>query len=154
MNRRHFGNVRKLPSGRYQASYWHEGQRHVASDTFRAKADGLAHLSKIETELRMGSWLNPDMGRITVEKLAALWLRSNSQKRPSTRLRDEAIVRLHVLPRLGNRILPSVTLMDIQSLVDHWSKTKAPSTVVRQPRSPLTSTHEPRRPLIGKRPIE
>jgi hypothetical protein len=26
-SRRHFGNVRRLPSGWYQASYWHEGRR-------------------------------------------------------------------------------------------------------------------------------
>jgi hypothetical protein len=27
-NRRHFGNVRRLGSGRYQASYWHDGARY------------------------------------------------------------------------------------------------------------------------------
>ena len=29
--RRHFGNVSKLPSGRWQANYWHQGIRHVAA---------------------------------------------------------------------------------------------------------------------------
>jgi hypothetical protein len=38
--RRHFGSVRKLPSGRWQASYWHQGIRHVAADTFPATKDG------------------------------------------------------------------------------------------------------------------
>ena len=33
--RRHFGNVRKLPSGRWQASYWHQGLRHLAAGTSR-----------------------------------------------------------------------------------------------------------------------
>jgi hypothetical protein len=42
--RRHFGSVRKLPSGRYQASYWHEGERHAASHTFTAKAAAQAWL--------------------------------------------------------------------------------------------------------------
>ena len=40
--RRHFGNVRKLPSGRYQAAYWHEGRRHTAPMTFAAKAVDVA----------------------------------------------------------------------------------------------------------------
>ncbi len=50
--RRHFDNVRKLPSGRYQASYCHEGERHVAAGTFNAKAGGLAWLAITEADLR------------------------------------------------------------------------------------------------------
>jgi hypothetical protein len=37
--RRHFGSVRRLPSGRWQASYWWEGSRHIAARTLRTKAD-------------------------------------------------------------------------------------------------------------------
>ena len=58
MTRRHFGNVRKLPSGRYQASYWHEGLRHVASETFKAKADAQAWLSTKEADIVRGLWLH------------------------------------------------------------------------------------------------
>ena len=47
--RRHFGNVRKLPSGRYQASYWHEGERVIAEGTFPTKDDALAFLANAET---------------------------------------------------------------------------------------------------------
>jgi hypothetical protein len=39
--RRHFGSVRKRSSGRWQATYWHEGRLHSAG-TFAAKADALA----------------------------------------------------------------------------------------------------------------
>lgn len=52
--RRHFGNVRKLPSGRWQASYWHQGLRHVAADTFPAKSDALAFLMAAWCGLRFG----------------------------------------------------------------------------------------------------
>ena len=51
-SRRQFGSVRKLPSGRWQASYWHVGRRHVAPITFAFKADANAYLSSIETEVR------------------------------------------------------------------------------------------------------
>lgn len=51
-SRRHFGSVRKLPSGRCQASFWHEGERHLAPGTY-----GL--LSKVETEIRGGDWIDP-----------------------------------------------------------------------------------------------
>ncbi len=39
MSKRHFGSVRRLPSGRYQTSYWHEGVRHLAEQTFPTKGD-------------------------------------------------------------------------------------------------------------------
>ena len=43
--RRHFGTVRKLPSGRWQARYYdHAGRRHTAPRTFPAKADAFAYL--------------------------------------------------------------------------------------------------------------
>jgi len=41
--------VRKLPSGRWQASYWHEGERHVARETFATKTDALTFLSTKKT---------------------------------------------------------------------------------------------------------
>ena len=62
--RRHFGSVRKLPSGRYQASYWHEGDRHVADDTFAAKSDAQAWLSAKETDINRGQWVVPSATRI------------------------------------------------------------------------------------------
>ena len=54
--RRHFGSVRKLPSGRYQASYHQVGDRHAASDTFATKADALAWLSTVEADIRRGQY--------------------------------------------------------------------------------------------------
>lgn len=131
MRRRHFGNVRKLPSGRYQASYFHDGRRFVAEDTFRAKADAQAYLSRIETDLHRGAWLDPTAGRMTVASLADLWLASNARKRASTRKRDETILRLHVLPLLGTRQITNVTPPDIQALVNGWTEAHAPSTVHR-----------------------
>ena len=46
MKRRQFGSVRKLPSGRWQASYWHLGRRHIAEVTLLTKADANAYLAR------------------------------------------------------------------------------------------------------------
>ena len=53
--RRHFGSVRKLPSGRYQARYWHAGAECVAPSTFVTKADALAWLAAAETDIHRGA---------------------------------------------------------------------------------------------------
>jgi integrase len=131
-NRRHFGNVRKLPSGHYQASYWHEGQRHTALVTFKTKADALAYLATVETDLRRGAWIDPDAGKVKIEELAKEWLRSNPRKRESSRARDDSILRSHVLPVFGSRAIGSITRHDVQGLVDAWGTEQAPSTVRRQ----------------------
>ncbi len=41
-SRRHFGSVRRLPSGYYQASYWYEGLGTPLPKTFHQKADAHA----------------------------------------------------------------------------------------------------------------
>ena len=82
--RRHFGSVRKLPSGRYQASYWHEGERHTAPDTYKAKADAQAFLSVMETNLLRGEWLDPAAGRETFGSYGKRWLAHRPDLRPST----------------------------------------------------------------------
>ena len=71
MSRRYFGSVRKLPSGRWQASFWHDGQRHTAANTFTAKADALAYA---ETDLQRGEWIDPAAGKVTLSKYATDWL--------------------------------------------------------------------------------
>lgn len=72
--RRHFGSVRKLTSGRWQASYWVEGRRHVATVTFRAKGDALAWLSAVETDIRRGCWADPAEARTTLGEWLDHWL--------------------------------------------------------------------------------
>lgn len=130
--RSHFGAVRRLPSGRYQGSYWHNGTRHVAEHTFPAKADAHAWLAEVQTSIRRGAWVDPAGGRMTVADLAARWLEHDPTKRDTSRARDEIILRRHVLPRIGDARLTSVTPADVQALVKAWASTKAASTVSRQ----------------------
>jgi hypothetical protein len=38
---RSFGSIRKLPSGKYQARYWHLGKQIAAKHTYAVKTDAL-----------------------------------------------------------------------------------------------------------------
>jgi len=52
--------VRKLPSGRYQASYLGpDGRRHSAPETFERKPDASQWLAGMETEIAQGEWRDP-----------------------------------------------------------------------------------------------
>jgi integrase len=130
--RNHFGGVRKLPSGRYQARYWHAGAHHSAPMTFLAKADALAWLARTQTDIRRGAWVDPAGAQMTVAELATRWLEHDPSKRASTVARDEVILRLHILPQMGKRRVGDVTPPDLQRLVNEWAKRRAPRTARRQ----------------------
>lgn len=57
MARRPFGHVRKMPSGRWQASYTDEysGERILAPTTFRTKADANIWVSTVEADKARGT---------------------------------------------------------------------------------------------------
>ena len=108
--RRHFGNVRKLPSGRWQAGYWHDGQRHVAANTFAAKADALAYLSNAETDLQRGQWVDPLAGKVSFSSYATDWLKGRGDLRDTTRAKYDYLLKRHILPTLGTTSLSALAL--------------------------------------------
>ena len=127
---RPFGSVRQR--GRlYEASYWHNGRRHVAPMSFKTKGDARAFLSAVETDIRRGVWIDPWAGRLRVSELAREWTASNPTKRESTTAREELTLRLHVLPTMGDHRLERVGPPDIQRLVNAWGTEHAPRTVKR-----------------------
>jgi hypothetical protein len=129
--RRHFGSLRKLPSGRWQASYWHRGLHNVAPATFVTKADALAFLAVIETDVRRGVWIDPQSGRMTVAELGAQWIASNPGKRKDTLATDEYHLRVNIVPKLGKHRITDVAPSDLQNLVNELSTRLAPRTVSR-----------------------
>ena len=51
---RSFGSIRQLPSGRYQARYWHLGKQIPADTTFANKTDARRWLATIEADMFRG----------------------------------------------------------------------------------------------------
>ena len=84
-SRRHFGNVRKLPSGWYQASYWHEGRRHIAPETFQQKADAHAFLDAVSATIGRNDWVDRELGRISFGRYAELGWPSAPTSGPARR---------------------------------------------------------------------
>ena len=114
--RRRFGNVRRLPSGRYQASYvGPDGQRRTAPDTFRTKTDADRWLGGVETDLHRGGWVDDALGRQLFGDYARGWLRDNPKigdRWCETCLRN---LRLHLAP-LADLPLRAIT----PSVVRDW----------------------------------
>jgi len=133
--RRTFGTTRKLPSGRWQASYWNEGLRHTAPSTFMAKADANAYLANVETDLGRGEWIDPNAGKVTFRQYAERWRANQIHHRGGAASQIETNLRRHVYPFFGDRSLQAIRPSDIQAWVKVLSegnqsrKALAPATV-------------------------
>ena len=114
------GVVRKLPSGRWQASDWHEGDRHVARETFAAKTDALIFLSSKETDILRGEWVDPSAGKITFAEFASLWLANQSHLRPRTLELYRYLLGSHITPTFGQRQLSAIRTARWSPGTGHW----------------------------------
>ena len=97
MSRRHFGTVRKLPSGRWQARFLGpNGRRQTAPKTFGTKADANRWLAQAEADISRGSWLDQELGRTPFGEYARQWIADNPRLGPRSRETHKRNLRLHL----------------------------------------------------------
>ncbi|HEY1818926.1 MAG TPA: site-specific integrase [Trebonia sp.] len=99
-SRRGFGQIRKLPSGKFQASFIPPGggRRQNAPNTFTTKTDAKRWLKKVESDLARGTWLNDEIGSLAFGIYARSWLRDNTKIGPRYRETCTRNLRLHLAP--------------------------------------------------------
>lgn len=100
---RRFGNVRKLPSGRYQVRYpGPDGRLRSHPQTFDRKGDAERALSLIEAQMIAGDWTDPQRGKARLGDYARDWI----TQRPGLRIRTVDFYRWllakHIEPYLGD----------------------------------------------------
>lgn len=114
---RGFGNVRKLPSGRWQARYpGPDGRMRNAPRTFATKREGEKWLSITEGQLITGEWTDPERAKIRLADYAAKWINERAGLRPNTKALYEWLWAKHIGPRLGEMQLGKITT----ALVREW----------------------------------
>ena len=109
---RSFGNIRQLPSGRFQARYWHLGKQIPADTTFATKADARTWLSSVETDLRRGEHFEPTRANVRFGEYATAWL-ADRPVRPRTR-ELYASQLAHILPMYESAYLAEITPYDVR----------------------------------------
>jgi len=118
-NHRQFGFIRKLPSGRYQASYLGpDGLRRNAPETFATKSDAAAWLSTVEADLLRGEWIDPMLGKITLTDFGLRWIK---ERQLGVRTREEygRLFRNHLAPFLGGKALGDISTETVRSWRRH-----------------------------------
>jgi len=112
---RRFGNVRKLPSGRWQARYrGPDGLLRSAPETFSSKREAEQWLTVVESEVLRGDWSDPLAGRVSLGEYGQRWI---VEHRLGHRTREEyqRLWRHHVQPYLGRVELAEISTDTIRS---------------------------------------
>lgn len=143
--RRGFGWVRKLPSGRYQASYLGpDTRRHNAPVTFTTKGDAEGWLNDERLLLERNLWTSPaarvEAARqaelkakaeaVTFEAYALQWLAGRTLK-PTTRERYRSLLVAKLLPTFGPMELQAITPAAVRA----WWTAEGTATPTRRART-------------------
>ena len=117
---RRFGYVRRLASGRYQASYLGpDGRRRTAPETFERKKDADLYLARVETLLSRDEWTDPSRARIRLGDYAEVWIRERAGLRPRTVELYGWLLNKYVLPHLGPVPLGTLSTQMIRQWRSH-----------------------------------
>ncbi|UOT02266.1 site-specific integrase [Rhodococcus opacus] len=111
--RRSFGTVKQLPSGRWRASYVapSDGVRYAAPTTYPFKWEAEAWVAEERRKIDLGTWRPPgaEVARgLTLSTYAAQWLTERPLKTRTRALYDD-LLRLHINPGLGDVELSKLT---------------------------------------------
>ncbi|WP_082931104.1 tyrosine-type recombinase/integrase [Micromonospora sp. NBRC 110037] len=99
---RRFGNVRKLPSGRYQARYpGPDGRMRNAPETFARKSDADRYLTLVEAQIARREWIDPERAKVQLGDYARRWIDQRPNLRPRTIHLYGWLLDKHVVPYLG-----------------------------------------------------
>jgi integrase len=114
-DKRSFGQITKLPSGRLRARYLGpDGLRHSAPYTFETKGDAEAWLVDERRLLAAGTWQPPKVrakarqNKVTFEIYADSWLRDRDLK-PRTRQHYRSLLDRQLFPTFGHLGLKEIT---------------------------------------------
>ena len=106
---RRFGYVRKLPSGRYSASYIDpNGLRRFAPDTFPSKPEAVDWLTIQESLMVRREWTDPDRGKVPFGPYAAAWISERPGLRPRTVYLYRWTLAKHLEPSFGRVFLSDI----------------------------------------------
>jgi integrase len=108
-NKRRFGRVRELPSGRWQARYnGPDGIDRPAPHTFESKTSAERWLTVTEADVLKGDWTDPDAGRVLFGQYARDWIAERPALRFKTIKLYRYLLRRHLGPAFEARALADI----------------------------------------------
>lgn len=107
---------------------WHG--RQVATRTFERRADAVAWEQDQSRRLRLGDWIDPRRGRVSLSLVADAWLLTRDGVKRKTRETDRLVWANYIAPAFGRRPVASLTTAELSE----WA-----AQIVASGRSPATA---------------
>ncbi|SDM76162.1 Site-specific recombinase XerD [Streptomyces wuyuanensis] len=108
-------------TGPWQARY-RDPSGKQCGPTFPSLKEAQAHLDKVRTQVREGTYQDPKRGSITVDDWYAVWWPTVKTKSITTRNRKLSAWKVHVQPKWGRRKLNSITWIQVQDWITNEVK--------------------------------
>jgi hypothetical protein len=97
----------------YRARYRDPAGRE-RSKSFSRKVDAERWVAEIEHAKTRGAWTDPALGRVRFSDWLAAWWATTTNLRPTTRARDETLLRLYAIPRFGDMPLAAISQLEVR----------------------------------------
>ncbi|WP_079128599.1 tyrosine-type recombinase/integrase [Streptomyces niveus] len=107
--------------GSWQARY-RDPDGKQCGPVFPTQKEAQAHLDKVRTQVREGTYQDPKRGAITVDAWYAIWWPTVTIKSVTTKNRKLSAWTVHVQPKWGQRKLNSITWIQIQDWISNEVK--------------------------------
>lgn len=126
--RRSFGNVRQLPSGRWQAWYRLNGRHHAAPSTFRTQTEARDWLTTVQADLLRGATLvDARAGRRLLGAYAEDWYARRARAvirplAPTTAAKYRRLLDAYIRPSFADTQLGQITKDDVQDWFDRIAR--------------------------------
>jgi integrase len=146
-------SIAKRTDGRYRARYRDEAGKEHAKH-FRRRVDAQRWLDEITADVLTGAYVDPRAGKVTLRAYALKWQAAQIHRTNTAHAVDSAL-RVHALPKFGDRAIGSIRQSEIQAWVQGLSEKLAPATVkvtYQHLRAVFKAAEEDR--VIGRSPCQ
>jgi hypothetical protein len=124
-------SIEKTVAGKWLARY-RDPLGRSRRQTFVRKADAQRFLEGTGVDMQRGSWVDPQLGRTTLSDWVGEWWTTAVDLRPSTLSRYERDLRLHLLPRFGDRPLATITPREVRAWVAEMAAEGVPPSGINR----------------------
>ncbi|MCX5426883.1 site-specific integrase [Streptomyces sp. NBC_00257] len=119
------------------------------------KKDAVDFATKVENDKRENIYVDPSAGKVSLRSYASDWL---AQKTASAGTLEsyERILRLHIVPHLGRKMISQVTAGDIEGLYTRWHREGAALNTIESRHIVLSAlfSHAARHRQISGNPVK
>jgi hypothetical protein len=120
-------NEKRWGRGKRWLAVWHTPSGDERSRAFDVKVQASRYANAMETDSARGDYIDPKAGKVRFEAVAEQWLTSRIVD-PTTAMRYETALRLHVQPVFGRRQLSSIKPSEIAGWIADLVERFGPGT--------------------------